>query len=102
MAKLPRGCQPYLVVTGLTRYVAEHAECFGARELRTSAWAIASMSDARLHGGAESIEVAGTALGAIAKRAVQVIRPSCPCSHEIRTMSVLYELWVVLMSALHD
>lgn len=74
MSKLPRGCQPGFVVTGITRYVADHAERFAARELRTASWAIATMSDARLGGGLESIETAGAALVAIAKRAIQVGR----------------------------
>ena len=75
MAKLPRGCQPAAVVAGITRYVADHVERFGARELRTAAWAIAVMSDARLSGGQESVETAAAALEAIAKRVVQV-RPA--------------------------
>lgn len=80
MALLPRSCQPHTIVTGISHFIADRAEGFGARELRTAAWAIASMSDARRNGGPEAIEAAGAALTAIAARAVQLERQFTPAA----------------------
>ena len=78
MALLPRGCQPYIVVSGLTRFAAKHASRFGARELTSSVWAIAAMSDARQNGGTEAAEAAGAALATLAERAVKIDRQFAP------------------------
>ena len=80
MALLPRSCQPHTIITGISHFVAAHAGSFGARELRTAAWAIASMSDARHNGGPEAVEAAGAALTAIAARVVQLERQFTPAA----------------------
>ena len=78
MALLPRGCQLYIVVSGLTRFVAKHAGRFGPRELISSTWAIAAMSDTRHNGGAEATEAASLALSSLADRAMEIERQLTP------------------------